>query len=523
MKTRYIYICLLGLLSVFTTGCEDRLDIPKHGNMGSQEDFYQTDQEAMQALASLYFSWSSNYYNWFMTKNSLADDVWSGGGSRGDNAQMEQLNEYTFDTDHSMIANLYSGMYSIIYKANLIIDLMEPDTDVKKRALAEAKFFRAWAHFELVTLFGTAPIVDHLLTPDEYRLGNSSPQDTCAFIEKDLTGAINLYALPSKINVNDKETTIRTTKEVAQAMLGKAYVFQGKYSEAASILDKVIESGKYDLYEGAYDKLLHVEANGSCESMLEVQRRNDPEQAWNWDILTMTYLMTGWRSDKLTVSGEASGYIATGTYGFMNPRKSLYDAFVDREGADGYRLNSTLRSYEQLSKIGVSLQPGANMVGHEGYFMWKTRTLKEDCIYDASYFQALQYINLRVMRYAEVLLLAAEAHVQGGDKNKALSYINRIRSRARLTNLSAVTLDDVKKEKQLELCMECVRFQDLTRWNDAETAMGQQGKVIPAFSSEGVKFLFKNSTYGFKAKHKLLPIPRKELELNPNMKQNENW
>jgi hypothetical protein len=248
---------------VFTTGCEDRLDIPKHGNMGSQEDFYKTDQEAMQALASLYFSWSSNYYNWFMTKNSLADDVWSGGGSRGDNAQMEQLNEYTFDTDHSMIANLYSGMYSIIYKANLIIDLMEPDTDVKKRALAEAKFFRAWAHFELVTLFGTAPIVDHLLTPDEYRLGNSSPQDTWAFIEKDLTEAINLNALPSKVNVNDKETTIRTTKEVAQAMLGKAYVFQGKYSEAASILDKVIESGKYDLYEGAYDKLLHVEANGT--------------------------------------------------------------------------------------------------------------------------------------------------------------------------------------------------------------------------------------------------------------------
>lgn len=60
-------------------------------------------------------------------------------------------------------------------------------------------------------------------------------------------------------------------------MLGKAYVFQGKYSEAASILDKVIESGKYDLYPGAYDKLLHVEANGSCESMLEVQRRNDLE------------------------------------------------------------------------------------------------------------------------------------------------------------------------------------------------------------------------------------------------------
>ena len=83
MKTRYIYIWLLGLLSVLNTGCEDRLDIPKHGNMGSQEDFYQTDQEAIQALASLYFSWSSNYYNWFMTKNSCAPTLNCAGVSEG--------------------------------------------------------------------------------------------------------------------------------------------------------------------------------------------------------------------------------------------------------------------------------------------------------------------------------------------------------------------------------------------------------------------------------------------------------
>lgn len=76
---------------------------------------------------------------------------------------MERLNEYTFDIDHSMVSGIYSGMYGIIYNANLIIDLMEPDTQVKKQAVAEAKFFRAWANFELVTLFGTAPKVDHLL------------------------------------------------------------------------------------------------------------------------------------------------------------------------------------------------------------------------------------------------------------------------------------------------------------------------------------------------------------------------
>jgi hypothetical protein len=80
--------------------------------------------------------------------------------------------------------------------------------------------------------------------------------------------------------------------------------------------------------------------------MLEAQLRNDSEQAWKQ--MTMLYLMQGWRTDKLLYSGQASGEIATGTYGFMNPRKSLYDAFVVEEGKDGYRLNSTLRTYDLL-------------------------------------------------------------------------------------------------------------------------------------------------------------------------------
>ncbi|MCD8031979.1 MAG: RagB/SusD family nutrient uptake outer membrane protein [Bacteroides sp.] len=521
MKTKYISIWLLGLLCVFHTSCEDRLDIPKHGNMGSQEDFYQTDDDALQALASLYTSWGDNYYNWFYVKNLLADDVWCSGGSRGDNASMEQLNEYTFDTDHGMIAEFYAGMYSIIYKANLIIDFLAPDTEVKKRAVAEARFYRAWSAFELVTLFGTAPVVDHLLTPDEYRLGNSTPEEMWQFIESDLKEAIDSNALPTKSHVNDTETGIRVTREVAQAMLGKAYLFQGKHSDAANILDQVIESGKYALYQGDYDKLLHVEANGSSESMLEVQKRNDSEQAWNQ--MTMTYLMQGWRTDKLNYSGEAAEVIAQGTYGFMNPRRSLYDAFVAMEGEEGYRLKSTMRTSEQMEAFGITLQTGASWVGHEGLYMWKNRTLKEDCIYDASYFQALQYINLRVMRYAEVLLLAAEAHAVGGRADKAVRYINEIRDRARLTPLTSVTLEDVKREKRLELCMESVRFQDLVRWGDAEAVMGEQGKEIPSFSATGVEILFTNSVYGFKAKHNLLPIPRKEMELNPNMEQNPYW
>jgi hypothetical protein len=155
--------------------------------------------------------------------------------------------------------------------------------------------------------------------------------------------------------------------------------------------------------------------------------------------------------------------------------------------------------------------------------MWKNQSLKEDCVVDQSFFQGVQFTNLKIMRYAEVLLLAAEAHLQAGNTSKALDYINQIRTRAKEAPLSSVSLSDIKTEKRLELCNESVRFQDLVRWGDAESALGQQGKEIPAFGTDGVQWLFKNDKYGFQEKHKLLPIPLKETELNPNMTQNTGW
>lgn len=517
------YILLSALMSVFAIGCEGYLDIPKHGNMGSQDDFYKTDEQAIEALASLYGTWDGIYANWFYLKNLLSDDAWTGGGNRGDNTSMEQLNEYTFSTDNTVVKDFYQGMYTLIYKANLIIEKVAPDTPVKARAVAEAKFFRAWAYFDLVTLYGPVPKVDHLLSPGEYRKGNTEVAELWAFIEQDLGEAIDSETLPSKSDANDAATGMRVTREVAQSMLGKAYLFQAKYAEAATILDKVIESKKYELFKGEYGMLLHSANNNSCEAMLEIQKRNDPEQmGWaHYENNTMFYLMYGWRSDRIDM-GALAAVIENGTWGFFNPRKSLYDAFVEREGASGYRLNSTMRTAAQMEELGVKVLAGQNLTGHEGYFIWKTRLLREDNVSPGTQ-PWFVWTNYRVMRYAEVLLLAAEAHVQGGDQSKALAYINEIRNRARLTPLGSVTLDDVKKEKRLELCLEGVRFQDLVRWGDAETVLAEQGKQVPAFTGSTTEFRWSNKTYGFKAKHKLLPIPRKEMELNTNMKQNEGW
>jgi hypothetical protein len=84
-------------------------------------------------------------------------------------------------------------------------------------------------------------------------------------------------------------------------------------------------------------------------------------------------------------------------------------------------------------------------------------------------------------------------------------------------------MEDIKAEKRLELCNEAVRYQDLIRWGDAQAAMADQGKEIPSYAATGVQWNFKNENYGFKEKNKLLPIPLKEIELNPNMSKNVGW
>ena len=127
------------------------------------------------------------------------------------------------------------------------------------------------------------------------------------------------------------------------------------------------------------------------------------------------------------------------------------------------------------------------------------------------------------MRYAEVLLMAAEAYLLSNDQTNALKCINEVRTRAKLNALTSVTLNDIKNEKRLELCNESVRYQDLIRWGDAKTILANQGAKIPSLSSTGVVWPVENQMYGFKDKNTLLPIPLKETELNSNIQQNNGW
>ncbi len=517
MKTTIkIYITsIIASLSLFS--CNKMLDTEQHG-VESFVTFYKTDSEAQEAIAAiyLYYANSGTQYNIWFLKNLLSDDFWCGGGGRGDNPTNEQLNEYTFGAEHPYLRDAFQNYYGIIYRANIILENVPEESAIQKQVRAEAKVFRAMAYIDLISMWGTPPLVDHALKPDEYRQPNGNPDDLWALVEKDLTESISSNSLREKSGVNDN-SSYRITKQFAQSLLGKAYVFQGKFNEAATTLDLVINSGKYDLFRGEYGDMLQYNNENNCESLFEINYLNDPNNA---QMINLLFAMTGWRTDHMVIA--ASSDIFIGTWGFCNPQKNLFDAFVQAEGTNGYRLKQTMITYDQLIAIGDRIADGQELYGCEGYLMWKTRKVKGEQN-PGGWIDS--HNNIRIMRYAEVLLLAAEAHIKGGTPAKALEYINSVRSRARLGIKGSVTMDDIMLEKRLELCGESVRFQDMLRWEIADN-MSDQGKNIPLLRSNGTIHYEQYNTgdkAGFKTKHWLLPFPQAEIELNKNIVQNTGW
>lgn len=544
MKTNKYMSIAAGIMLLFgAMGCEKQLDIPQHGSIGVEE-FYKTDADAESAVANLYCVWRGAFADRMYLFTLLSDEVHRGGNHATKFAPFPQLLSWTFNSGNSYVASYYKSCYNIIYAANLIIDNMGEESPVKKQVVAEAKFFRAYAHFHLAALWGeTAPTVDHLLKPDEYHVGNSEPGKIWELVEKDLKDAIQV--LPSKSGVND-QSLLRVSKEAAEVYLGNAYLWQKKYADAAKEYEKVIDSGKYKLWDGAFENLTHVPANGCCEKVLEAQVPNDLDNYRTNGINSGNGFWgnAGLYLNFFSQTKEAKNTFASGN-GYFPPREGLYNAFVAEEGVDGYRLKSSIRTMEQMPEAGLTCDVnGTILFFSDKYFNWKTRILKSDLMGNPGRNVDNQYINYCYVRYAEVLLLAAEAEFRAGDKGKAEGYLNQVRQRAKLADKTGITLDDIKTEKRLELAFEGVRYMDLTRWqriegeDDAYNAMKDQDKVVYNIKvskdksgnvsyEKVVAVEYPNAGYQ-KGKHELLPFPLEEMEVNGEghggtLKQNPGW
>ena len=551
MKRNILLGLMAGMIS-FTSCNVDLLDIPQQG-VTSEENFYKTDQDCEEAIAAVYRSWrtaysgghsgASQYANGFFLKNFLADDF-NTGGSRSDQTYAQEIYESAIMPTNGWIEAYYKDLYATVYLCNLVIEKFDPSASaIKARNIAEAKFYRALCYFELTTLWGNPPKVDRVLqNSEEYKVSNSTREELWSFIESDLTDALNSGALTTKTNLNDKDGCTRATVEAAKTLLGKAYLYQGKYGEAKTLFKEVIDSGKYDL-EDDISIFYHTAGNGSKEYVLECTR--------HYDTANM-YAQGGWYGI-LANWGFGYGFIAgpessshfnfntTSGYSYFNPTKSLYDAFVAEEGEDGYRLNSWIATFDQVVAMNIGVNSTTNKYAYEGFFRLKWLASLDD--ENVSYWCGNQSCT-PVIRFADVLLMMAECCIQTGDSDADI-YLNRVRTRARLTPKSGVTMEDLKLERRLELAMEASRFQDLIRWGDAPTVLADKGKKLPSFliepdpsndltTAEGIYNAKYTTSVSYTDNERelagwtpnrdeLLPYPENEIEVNPNIVQNPGY
>lgn len=565
MKTTKYFIFGSALLAASMISCEDKLDIEQHGVV-DYTTFYEGDENCDLAITECYSEFrylhSGSYRDPWQIKLQMADEIYSGGSAREDNPHGVAMNEFRFDASNENVAQSYEELYKLVYRANIIINKFEEGTSaIQKRNVAEAKVFRAMCYVDLVTLWGNPPLITEAERTD-YKAKNTDAAEIWAQIEKDLNEAISSNALTSKKSLNDTSST-RITKEYAQALLAKVYMFEAsnewndalsedgshitkgsfdpmsKYAAAEALLQTVVNSGKYELLTGTgddYGNLSVAAYNNNKEIVFSESIAEDashtvgfwPQCCYGWSVSTLTVTYKNSRSD-----------IGTRSYGQMSPSQDIVNDFIKYDGVDSPRFHSTLKNYNDLLDMGIYLENGKSYYAQVGYWNWKFRAASSSQVTGSTY----GYWNNKItMRYAEVLLMLAEAKIQQGKSGDV--EINLVRNKAGLSPKTGATLEDLKMEKRLELYMEGVRFLDLLRWGDAEKELSEQYMEIPSVVGVGTpeflpdggikhgsstltlnpaSYTNTTATAGFKSKHHRLPYPLVELNANANMVQNAGW
>lgn len=551
---RKIIYSLLGVAFLFSA-CEDRLNIEQKGVI-SVENFYRTDDDAQNALNNLYQSFCLNiagnegiYVALPLLLCEAGDDMLAAGNMYGDNDFGAQINEFRYDSQNEVLKNTYWGLYGAIYDSNLILDNIEPTTAVKKRVCAEARSLRAWAHMMLAIGWNCPPLVDHILKPSDKPANNAVEGGHNGLLEWCAKEAEAAAAdLDERENPSDKVGASKVTKGFALTVAGKARLFKGDYAGAKANLKQVITSNKYELVPAnRWADLFHASGD-LCEEM--IFQANALENAgvgdWSNKIQRTSWMWIqfwNWRTDKLASKPSFIGPDGWGGHSiradfaermlandgnsprrkatFLTADEFLYE--MDWNGTKGKGL--TREQLEVSNQIGIKDPTG--LYGFAGYFANKFVARPEDN--EKGWYG---FKNLTIFRYAEVLLMYAEACAQTNDAD-GLQYLQEVQRRAGSAHVSTeLTLQEVKNEKAYEMWLEAVRFPDMVRWGDTD-GVANNGKNIPttfdAFFSKGepkhrIYVEYSNPNKGrtgfVKGKHEYFAYPFAATSINPNLKQN---
>ncbi len=481
---------LLVLPSMFS--CKKFLDIDPLFTQDA-ENFFETPNDYQRALTGAYDLLQSSFMTVWVGEIA-SDNSIAGGESVNDTEGLHEIEAMAHDAVNNELRSIFRWNYAGVTRANYLLENKNNiDFEGKDKIIAEGTFLRAYFYFELVKYFGDVPLViDKRLGADEVTKIDRTPgSEVFAQIEQDLIFAASV------LDWNDPIKG-RITKGACLSLLGKAYLYQDKFDQAASTFDEVINQNQYELIS-EYNDLFKVNNEGHSESVFDVQYSGAEGGGYGCLICLEGNAAPGFQGIR-----QYSGPIYGDGNSYNLPTQDLYDAFdaTDiRRDATVLDIDAFIADQPNSSNITYAIGGG----GHTGFYNNKyIKRLGEIGLPDNDLTSPVNYV---VIRYADVLLMAAEAHNRAStpDDSKAQNYLNQVRNRVNMSPINATgnaLTEAIWLERRLELSGEGHRFFDLVR-------TGKAADEINGFVS---------------GKHELFPIPQVEIDLaGGNWSQNNNY
>jgi tetratricopeptide (TPR) repeat protein len=492
---RNILLIIALTVSVFTfQGCEDFLDQPIKGQLTS-DGFYSTPDECEQAILACYQSlspedWWENDFFW-LVGDICSDDAFKGNNIEGDQADFGNLARWLINSQNEWLETKWLYTYITISRANLILENV-PKADIgenfKLKILAEAHFLRGLAYFEIVKNFGGAVIVLQQPAPDDL-IPRSTEAETWSQIESDFTKAAE--NLPVRIEQSNDELG-RATKDAALAYLAKAALYQKNYQGALDYANQVVNLGSYSL-ESDFGDIWSIHNPNGVESIFEIQHTYDQVHYTGSALPTIT------RSR------------ADGGWGFATPSSHL-ENFM----ADDPRLPHTIIKHgdnvnPEHQNYDTSLSENESGRINRKYFITiservpETQHLKEQ-------------LNHILFRYADLLLIHAEAAYHLGQEGQARESLRMVRNRVGLDVDDALSGEDllmaIYDERRLELAMEGHRYYDLKRTGRLTEVMADFYDYNMNSSTDLYDSGNPQGQFFDGSRHHIFPIPQSEIDLS---------
>lgn len=522
----YIKILSISLsLLAGLTSCDDWLTEPSPA-VTELSDYFIAGETGIFITNGAYvpLTWEFNgvYYSEFFLGDIMSDDALKGGQNTSEGLEAYDLDNFKTLTNNAIALEYYRAQYQGIGRCNLALQEVPnitPDStmtvQLQDRLIGELKYLRAMYYFRLVRLYGGVPLVDFVVDAEEkWQQPRATTDAVYDFIEEDLVAASNLLWKKSAYGASELG---RATKGAAQALLLKVNLYRHDYVEAEKWGDSIIASAEYALYPDYASNYLLENENG-IESVFEVQYIADPTSDFGdgngFTRGSFTTILTRSRSSVFGASWTG--------WGWNKPTQDLYDAYEAQDiRRDITILNPTI---DEMDNKADEIYLGNR------YLNKKTGWYDENGMGYAWDHFSRSPVNRIDMRYADVLLMYAEAACENGNLTGAKVALDLVRDRADTTAARSVlpafpynsytdTKDDlrdaIRAERRVELGMEGHRWYDICRWGIAK-------EVMDAYKASETTEVKNHMSDFVKGKHELLPIPAKEIELNP-MKQNPKY